>query len=594
MEELLKKTEELLKKKEFEKAKEILLASYEKFGQEFIINKNLGLCYVNLNNFEEARKYFEKTVELKSDDATSWYYLGVLYENSRMPDKAEKAYLTVNKLRETFPDAYKNLSIIYMKKKDLNKALMYAQKAKDLNPGDYQPYYIISSILVTQNRSQEIIDILQKGLELNPNHSNMHANIGGAYLELKQYDKALLHLNKSVELNPQNPIPYNSLTNLYLLMENFEKAYEMAKKLYEIDPSEIFLVSLAMCSMKAQKYDDAIKYYKSLSVLHPEKQHFQMNLANAYMGNNDYKSAQDILFRLYQVNPKSENTGLKLVECYKVNGNIPMAVMVLKKMISMGNISVDVRYEYAILSASMGDNDTAMEELKKIIKLQPKNALAHKDLAVIYLLRNQPDYAKSEFETAYAADKNSFSIVFEYANYLNQVQEFKKSKELYEKAIKLSNGEDADVYLFAAINLISLNEIESAYEYLIIADKKMPDNFETLSNLGKVMFFMGKFKESKEFCERALKINQNAETKNVLATSCMALGEFEDALQIFLELYEVNKNNINLMLSITKCYYELNDYDNALIIADKILAILPECSDAQQIVDKIQNKKDKK
>ena len=48
------------------------------------------------------------------------------------------------------------------------------------------------------------------------------------------------------------------------------------------------------------------------------------------------------------------------------------------------------------------------------------------------------------------------------------------------------------------------------------------------------------------------------------------------------------------MLSITKCYFELKDYDNALTIADKILAILPESEEAQNIVEKIQKEKDKK
>ena len=40
------------------------------------------------------------------------------------------------------------------------------------------------------------------------------------------------------------------------------------------------------------------------------------------------------------------------------------------------------------------------------------------------------DYAKIEFEKAYSMDSNSFSIMFEYANYLNHIQEFEKANEL--------------------------------------------------------------------------------------------------------------------------------------------------------------------
>ena len=570
MEEQLKEAEILINNKNFEKAKELLVSLDAQYPDKFEISKNLGLCYVNLNLYEKAKECFEKTVRLNESDATSWYYLGVLDENLGLIDDSEKAYLKVIELRETFPNTYKNLSILYMKKKDLNKAFQYALKAKELAPDDYQPYYILSSIFITQNKYQEIIDILIKGLELNPNHSNMQANIGGAYLELKQYDKAYDHLMKAIELNPENPIPYNSMVNYYIAKDDFKTAYQMALKVYELDPSEIFLVTLAMCAMKSEKFEDAVKYHKTLSVLHPEKQHFQTNLANAYIGMKDYQSAQDILFRLYQVNPKSETLGLKLVECYKATGHLPLAVSVLKKMISMGNVSPDIRYEYAILSASIDDYDTALDELKKVIKLEPSYAIAHKDLAVIYLLRNQLDYAKDEFETAYKCEPESYSIVYEYANYLNQVQDFEKSKEMYEKAIKLAEGKSSDVYLYAAINLISLNETEKAYEYLMKANESLPNNFEVLSNLGKVMFFMGKFEDSKEFCIRALKLNQNAETKNILATDYMSMNNFEEALQIFLELYQINPNNISLMMSITKCYYELKVYENSLTVANKI------------------------
>ena len=596
MQEKIKNINNLIENKDFQKAKEALFAlendnspEFDEFkkDKDFFVQKNLGLCNVNLNLYNEAVSNFEKAVEIKSEDATGWYYLGILYENLKEIEKAENAYLNVIKLRETFPDAYKNLAIIYMKKRDLNKAYTFAQKANEYNPGDYQSYYIMSSILITQNCPDKVIEILEKGIKLKPDHSNMNANLGGAYLDKKEYEKAYEYLSKAVELDPKNAIAYNLLTNYYLAKEDFKKAYESSKKVYELEPSEVFLVTLAMCSLKGEVFEEAVKYYKTLSVMHPEKQHYQISLAQAYIGMKDYKPAEDILFRMYNLNPKSEMIGKNLVECYKASGNIQMAIMILKRMIARGNISAEIHYDYAILSASVNDYDTALAELRKVIKLKPENAIAHKDLAVIYLLRNQMDYAKDEFETAYNLDKTSFSIVFEYANFLNQSQEFERSKELYEKAIEISNGENSEVFLYAAINLISLNEIEKAYDYLMKANKEMPDNFEALSNLGKVMFFMGKFKEAKEFCLEALKINKNAETKNILATSLMALDEYNDALQIFLELYELNKNNINLMLSITKCYYELKDFDNALTVANKILALLPECEDAQEIVNKI-------
>ena len=134
-----------------------------------------------------------------------------------------------------------------------------------------------------------------------------------------------------------------------------------------------------------------------------------------------------------------------------------------------------------------------------------------------------------------------------------------------------------------------MNKQDKAYEYLMKSNKLLPDNFETLANLGKVLFFMGKFKDSKDFCKRAIQKKQDSETQNILGACLMSLEEYNDALQIFLDLYDKNPNNITIMLNITKCYYNLKDYDNALIIANKILDILPECGDAQKIIEQIED-----
>ena len=336
------------------------------------------------------------------------------------------------------------------------------------------------------------------------------------------------------------------------------------------------------------------KYYKSLSVLHPEKQSYQINLAQAYMGMGDYPAAENILYRLYQLNPKSESIGIKLVECYRYNGNFQQASSILKSMISRGSVSTEVRYDYAIISAMLNDFDTASDELKKVIKLDENNAVARKDLAVIYLLQNQLDYAKEEFEKAYEISPDSYSIIFEYANFLNQIQDFEKADELYEKAIAISDMQDPDILLYAAINLISMNKNDKAYEYLMLSNEKLPQNFETLANLGKVLFFMGKFEDSKNFCKQALEIKKHSETQNIYGACLMALNKYESALQVFLDLYESNPNNITIMISITKCYYNLGDYNNALTVANKILEILPECNDVREIVNQIEEKKEEK
>ena len=63
-------------------------------------------------------------------------------------------------------------------------------------------------------------------------------------------------------------------------------------------------------------------------------------------------------------------------------------------------VTTEIMHQYAILSSSLCDSDTAEKMLKKIIRINPDLAKAHKDLGIIYLNKRLFDYADEEFKEA--------------------------------------------------------------------------------------------------------------------------------------------------------------------------------------------------
>ena len=55
------------------------------------------------------------------------------------------------------------------------------------------------------------------------------------------------------------------------------------------------------------------------------------------------------------------------------------------KILLKNNATAETLHQYAVLSSSLCDTDTAEKILKKVIKMNPDMAKAHKDLGVIYL-----------------------------------------------------------------------------------------------------------------------------------------------------------------------------------------------------------------
>lgn len=71
---------QLVAEKNFEEAKELLAEFLDNDEKNVEALKLLGLCHVNLNEFEEGRSVFETVVKYK-DDASSWFYLASCYDN---------------------------------------------------------------------------------------------------------------------------------------------------------------------------------------------------------------------------------------------------------------------------------------------------------------------------------------------------------------------------------------------------------------------------------------------------------------------------------------------------------------------------------
>ena len=64
-------------------------------------------------------------------------------------------------------------------------------------------------------------------------------------------------------------------------------------------------------------------------------------------------------------------------------GNFELAKDALKAVINKKQENADVFYNYAILLYQTGDTSEAIEMFKKVIKMEPENALAYKDLGAI-------------------------------------------------------------------------------------------------------------------------------------------------------------------------------------------------------------------
>ena len=113
-------------------------------------HSNLGILYLNAQQYEEAIPAFTKALECYRDGlkipgvresivrevASTYSNLGVAYERAGRTQDAEQSYLKAIQYDPTFDQAHYNLGVIYWKQGRWRDVVRQFQRALELNPGN--------------------------------------------------------------------------------------------------------------------------------------------------------------------------------------------------------------------------------------------------------------------------------------------------------------------------------------------------------------------------------------------------------------------------------------------------------------------------
>jgi tetratricopeptide (TPR) repeat protein len=263
-----------------------------------------------------------------------------------------------------------------------------------------------------------------------------------------------------------------------------------------------------------------------------------------------------------------------------------LAKEIYERVLLLGNIGFEVYYEYAHVCIILKDTDKAEKILKKVLELKPDYAKAHKDLGVIYLSKRLLDYAKDEFQLALQYTPEDDSIISEYANFLHATSEFEEADKYYEKALAI-NDKAYTTYAFSALNKIFTKDYDKALEYIDIAIGHSVQNAFFLYVAGKIRFLKENYEDAKTYLIKSLEMDDNIETKSLLAMCYYALENYEQAKNIYTSLLKINEYNINVLFRLAQCENKLGNNDKALELLEKTVEISPEYEEAQELIREI-------
>ena len=527
---LINKSEALFIGNKYNESKNVLLTllKYKPIPEKLLLKAHLSLAYTyyNLNEYEEASKYFK------------------IYVDRELKNKNEEIFNS---------DTYLRLADSYYASKNFKKAIESYKKISEKKSDKNYLYYQIGLSYNGINRNNQSIEFLDKVINEGKNSLVDDALFRKAqiYLESSEFDNSILTQNKLIQFHPySNYLPYAYLNRATCYFNL--KAYDQSEADYLYILKNIMDEKIQNEALLG--YQKVVSFTKNYSVLNESISNFRKkfpnnnikklqyeNLRNLYF-NQQYKEFINLMLSVDSMNEEVFNRyeiDYYLAESYYKSNNMNKANIIYKKLLDSMNSKYFSRSlnRVANIYLKQQDYNNSLIYYKKLERNFKNNR--EKIESFIGILSN------------YFYLKNYDSVQL-YSTRIGQIENISfnnRNKINLLKAKSFLQNENKTAAIDMLINTINLVQDESAAEAsYILAEifftegKKMQaletlytlnENFNTYENwvgnsyllIAKIFISMNETFQAKATLESLI---DNTEIEEIKASAINILNKIED------------------------------------------------------------------
>lgn len=425
-------------------------------------------------NTNQAHIHFEKVIELSQKKGSRNPFVLITSLLGKESDK--KAALDVMgqlvATRQNNPDALYAYSQLALLLGEPNKAQATIIKVIKLRPEWADAYILYSNTLYRQGKKTEALEKLKSALDKVPGNIALRDYYARRLVDEKHYKEARDQFKIILEAAPGNTDAKYAMALLSLQTDQLDEAKELFKELVKsgkrVHESSYYLGQVAE---QENKPDTAVQWYKLISSgqYHIDAQ-IRIAMIDAKAGK--VKQARD---RLHAIKSDSIEIEQRLL---LAEGEILRAAKLYQEAFDLYSEglakmpdNVNILYARALTAEKLEQLDVTFADLKKVIKLDPKNGQALN--AMGYTLVDRTD-------------------------------RLKEGLEYIMRAYKL-DPDDAATLDSLGWAYYRMGKYDEALKYLRMALAKLRDS-EIAAHLGEVLWVMGEHESARDVWDEALRI----------------------------------------------------------------------------------------
>ncbi len=167
-----------------------------------------GVDALDMQDFEEAARLFEKAAAMEPKNLEYQYYIAVAYVRLKKNREALEIFESlITEESKLFFKAYFDVAAIYSSEKQYEKAIEVLQKAAKIEPDSGRVFLDMGYAYKDSGNYGQAIKCFSRAKELDPQLNQISIYMTGAtYLEEERFDQAAQMFQKTVELDPATPL----------------------------------------------------------------------------------------------------------------------------------------------------------------------------------------------------------------------------------------------------------------------------------------------------------------------------------------------------------------------------------------------------
>lgn len=379
---------------------------------------SIGQCYVNLESYDDAIKYFEKSVEVEEDynKLLPMERIGYTFLKMKEFNKCVDICDRILEIDSSYYTAYLHRQEAHFEL-DMDQDVINDYHAGvQIFPGYIKPYILAIKVFIRHNQiddARSVIDEAKKqGLDSNEltlagiKIKRIMSETRQEIYEAIEECEALKHNLYSKDNDIEDPISVDyEMLLLRASIDEYGKALVIINSIIEERPKEEFYLFVKGRILRDyERYKEAIRFFNNLLDGNPRDERIYYEIGLCYSNQGESQLALDNFLKVVEINPNYSDVNYRIADIYldslKKSQNLEFYNKALPFADRQLNISEsDSSYVCrGLLHMNVYEFDKALSDFYKAYELDNDNLSALNNIGYTYILMRNMDKAIETLE----------------------------------------------------------------------------------------------------------------------------------------------------------------------------------------------------